>query len=159
MFRNDVIAAVIRRLEVELALVKAASDEAADYATHEESRADSKYDTQGLEASYLASGQGAVALELATALQSFRLLLQRQSPDAGPSRMASGSLGVCEVEGSSLQVLLAPHGGGTTVSVDGAMATVVTPSSPFGRVLLGKVAGDAFRLPNGKPAKLIKVDA
>src|SRR5690606_19098632 len=62
MNKHAVIEAVLAELMNQLELVRGASREAAEYATHEESRADSKWDTQGLEASYLAAGQGAQVL-------------------------------------------------------------------------------------------------
>ena len=57
MDKFSVINKIIDELKVQLEVAKGASTEAASYATNAESRAESKWDTQGLEASYLAAGQ------------------------------------------------------------------------------------------------------
>jgi transcription elongation GreA/GreB family factor len=41
---------------------------------------------------------------------------------------------------------LAPHGGGTEVSVDGIQVQVVTPASSLGAALMGKMLGDDVEL-------------
>ena len=49
-----------------------AAKDAAEYATDDESRAQSQWDTQGLEASYLAAGQASQARECVDAIENLQ---------------------------------------------------------------------------------------
>ena len=60
---------LINTLESELKHAIDASKDAADYATNEEAKAESQWDTQGLEASYLAAGQADQARQWAEAIE------------------------------------------------------------------------------------------
>ena len=48
---------LIKQINDELEVIKKSAEIAHDDATHEESRAENKYDTRGLESSYLAGAQ------------------------------------------------------------------------------------------------------
>ena len=61
--------ALLDKLREEVRLAVEASKDAAEYATNEESRAESQWDTQGLEASYLAAGQAGQARQWAEAIE------------------------------------------------------------------------------------------
>ena len=67
--KAKVIRIVRAELEAQYRRVAAAAREAHGYATDPDSKAESKYDTRGLEASYLAAGQAAKADELAEAMK------------------------------------------------------------------------------------------
>ena len=60
---------LLATLREELLHAVNASKDAAEYATNEESRAESQWDTQGLEASYLAAGQATQARQWAEAVE------------------------------------------------------------------------------------------
>lgn len=125
------LAAVRRALQEALDAALAGAATAIDEATHGESRAENKYDTRGLEASYLAAGQGTRVLELRAAL-------------AGLDAEGGAVVGV----GSLVQLstgawyLIAAGGGGVRVDVDGETVAVLTPASPLGGALLGAEEGD-----------------
>lgn len=125
----------------------AASKDAADYATNDEAKAESQWDTQGLEASYLAAGQASQAKQWADAieeLQSEREELLR------PKEMVSlGALFSCNIMEEIECFFFAGVAGGHTVAVGDDFVTVVTPQSPLAMRLLGKKVGDVFVLPNG----------
>ena len=72
---------VCRRLADDLALLLAAAEDARQAATHEESKAENKYDTRGLEASYLAAGQARRAAEIRAALAAWQALQMRAYDD------------------------------------------------------------------------------
>ena len=72
---------VCQRLEADLALLLTAAEVARQAATHEESKAENKYDTRGLEASYLAAGQARRAEEIRRALGAWRTLQMRPYDD------------------------------------------------------------------------------
>ena len=41
---------------------------------------------------------------------------------------------------------MSPHGGGVRLDLDGKSVQVVTPQSPLGKALLGKLHGDVIEL-------------
>ena len=57
MNKTDVHRLLLGKLEVDLDVLQRAAQTAYEAATHEENVAENKYDTLGLEASYLATGQ------------------------------------------------------------------------------------------------------
>ncbi len=97
MNRVEVIERIIATLEAQLATASAASLDAANYATDQESRAESKWDTQGLEASYLAAGQAEQASVIGEAIQALRSFLSELQVSSGI--ITAGSLVECDLNG------------------------------------------------------------
>ena len=138
--KTRVLAALITQLETELALLTKAALMARDEATNEESRAESKWDTRGQEAAYLAEGQAKIANELVEAISLIRDLDISPPPDS--SGIRPGSLfGLAQPDGE-FWGLMAPKAGGTDFNFEGKEYTVVTPASPLGREVLGKRVGE-----------------
>ncbi len=128
-----------------------AAREATAAATDPGSKAENKYDTRSLEASYLARGQALRVSELHEAVLAFESLnAQVLSPDQA---IIPGALVVLAGNCEETQYFLGPCAGGTSVEVDGAEILVITPASPLGRDLIGKRAGDRISLRSG--AKMI----
>ena len=57
MNKRELLIQLIQQINDELEVIKKSAEIAHDDATHEESRAENKYDTRGLESSYLAGAQ------------------------------------------------------------------------------------------------------
>ncbi len=116
-------------------------------ATDEENKAEDKYDTRGLEASYLAIGQSKAAEEAAQAVAQFTALAVR---DFGPAEPVSlGALIALETNGRSAYYLMGPRAGGTEIDHDGKTVMVITPQSPLGRQLMGRTQGATLSLDLG----------
>ncbi len=113
-------------------------------ATDAENRAEDKYDTRGLEASYLAHGQSRAAEEAAEALAQFRALPVRAFGPGDP--VGLGALVTVEAAGRPSLYFIGPRAGGTEVEHAGRTVLVVTPQSPLGRQLVGRRAGDPLQL-------------
>lgn len=133
----------------------AASRDAAAYATDEEARAESKWDTQGLEASYLAAGQASLARELAGAQETLRA--HRPAMTMAQAAVGVGAFVCCEVEGSIDGYYLVPAAGGIDLMVEGFQVTTVSLQTPVGRALRGKRAGEPYQLPNGLTGRVVSV--
>lgn len=116
-------------------------------ATDDENKAEDKYDTRGLEASYLAHGQSKAAEEVALALAQFRALPARDFTAADPIGLAA--LVVLESKGAPTRYFIGPRAGGTEVEIEGDTVMVVTPQSPLGRQLLGRKQGEVLMLDVG----------
>ena len=77
MTKRELLDRIVARLESELAALTRAALATHAEATDEENKAEDKYDTRGLEASYLAHGQSKAADEVAQALAQFQALVPR----------------------------------------------------------------------------------
>ena len=155
MNKSVVINEIITTLKAQLATAAGASEEAASYASDEESKAESKWDTQGLEASYLAAGQAGQARVIAEAIQSLQSFLLNMQTDS--KIISAGTLVECDLNGFNDWFFLSPKGGGIAVKIDGTEVTVITPQSPIGQQILGKEKGSSFTLPNGAPGAVVSV--
>lgn len=129
-------------LENQLERLSQAARETRADATDPDSKAESKYDTRSLEASYLAIGQAKQAEDLAEAVRIFRNL---SLPDFDiDSAVDAGALVEVEIADESRCFLLVPAAGGTTIEDEGREITLLTPDSPLYRELLGRRIGDVF---------------
>jgi len=116
-------------------------------ATDEQSKAENKYDTRGLEASYLARGQSRQAAEVMQAIQQYESLAARPFAPGEPIDLGA----VVELErGAERSVyFVGPRGGGTEVECDGRAVLVITPQSPLGQQLLGRTRGERLQMAAG----------
>ena len=126
-------------------LAKAAMDAHAA-ATDPGSKAEGKYDTRSLEASYLAAGQARQVDELAESLRLFESLTSL--PDfAMDDPIDAGALVEVELRGEPSHLLLVPAAGGLIIEEQGLEVTLLSPTSQLYRKLLGRVAGEALDEP------------
>jgi hypothetical protein len=150
--KQEILERVRTQFREQLERTISASQEARVEATDEESRAESKYDTHAIEASYLAAGQAERAEELALTIQAFALT---KFPNFAPNApIAVGALVDVNFEGERSYFLLAAAGGGTSCDINGRELTVLAPSAPLAKKLMGAKAGDALKDP---PLKIISV--
>jgi len=158
MIKAALLQLIIVTLSADLATLSGAARAAHAAATHEECLPDNKYDTTGLEASYLAQGQANRAAEIRQALERYRALELRHFDEQTPIRLTA--LVTLEAEnGSHRQVFLGPDAGGLKLGSSAAECIVITPESPLGRVLLGKACGDEISTGNGSNRKSLTIVA
>ena len=137
MNKAAVIQKILEVLRSELeTYVRAAKFSHAE-ATDEENRAENKYDTRGLEASYLAAGQANKVAELESALKTFEGLKEQSASDA----VEIGSLIELQQDGFVEWYFVGPTAGGTEIEIDGTEVLVITPESPLGSQIMGLEAG------------------
>lgn len=146
---------IIASLSDELAHIERAAAAAREGATHTESTAEDRYDTRGLEASYLAGAQTARAADLRKTVGVFRAwTLDSFGPE---DVIRPGALVELETEGGPAFYLLAHVGGGVRVDWEGRAVSVVTPSSPIGSGIVGAEEGDDFQLVLGGQKKAFEI--
>lgn len=140
MDKERVRIAVLSAVEAERARQTHAALDARDESINEESRAENKYDTHAQEAAYLAEGQARLAADLAEALAAWRAVA---FPPKDHSTAQVGSVVTLLIGDRRDYLLLGPANGGLTFSVPGddREITVITPSSPLGRAVLGRSVG------------------
>jgi transcription elongation GreA/GreB family factor len=157
MNKRAVIKKIIAKLTGELEIYFRAAQFSRAEATHESNKAENKYDTRGLEASYLARGQSKQAAELETAIVEFEKIAAQKSTN---EMIGIGSLVELEHGGESSFYFLGPRAGGTEILHDKKEILVITPQSPLGEQLMGKKPGDQPQLNFGgakQPAKILSV--
>lgn len=151
----DLIRLVLAKLADELDVLTRGAKASFAAATDPDSKAENKYDTRTLEASYVARGQAQRVEELRQAVQEFRLLLARAgtpSPNIGP-----GSLFKLQGAEGADWYLMGPAAGGTAVTWEGREVLVITPSSPLGRQVSGLSAGSTLAWPPGRTQQVREV--
>ena len=145
MNKPDLIKKIVAQLAGGLELYYHAARAARDEATHEQNKAENKYDTRGLEASYLARGQSRQAAETEKDIQQFESLAVRPFEPKEP--IALGALVELESKDGRSFYFIGPRAGGTEVVHDEKEVLVITAQSPLGQQLLGKKQGDRFPFP------------
>jgi len=135
---KHIVAALGESLEILERAARASHDEA----THESSRAESKYDTRGLEAAYLAGGQARQARDIMEAMKLYSSLPTRDfAPDDLIDLTAVVKL---ETDGAPNFYFIGPKSGGVEVNFNREEITVITPQSPLGQNLVGKKSGQSW---------------
>ena len=142
--KRILIKKIIATLAAELEVYFKAAHAARAEATHEQSRAESKYDTRGLEASYLARGQSKQAAEIESSIAAFEKLETRTLKQGEPIDV--GAFVLLGNKSGQNAYFIGPKAGGTEVIHENRELLVITPQSPLGSQLLGKKQGDKLQL-------------
>lgn len=159
MNKAKLLAQIVARLQSEMDLLTQAALSTHAEATDEENKAEDKYDTRGLEASYLAIGQSKAAEEAALAHAQFSVLSSRAWLAGDP--IGLGALLTLEGPGGTAYYFMGPRAGGTEIDHAGHTVMVITPQSPLGRQLMGRRQGDQLSLDLGgkrSPHRLVAVE-
>jgi len=144
MNKQKLVEKIIAQLRGEAELYAKAARAAHAEATHESSKAENKYDTRGLEASYLAQGQSKQAAETAQAVHEFASLFPRHFKEG--DAIDVGALVELKSKSQSAFYFVGPRAGGTEVVEDGKEILVITPQSPLGSQLIGQKQGAKIKL-------------
>ncbi|HSH09098.1 MAG TPA: hypothetical protein VK995_01830 [Oceanipulchritudo sp.] len=155
MDKAGILKSLLAELEAELRRQQQANEKASAGATDSESRAETKWDTSGLEASYLARGHARQFALLSSHVQRLRNFAPA-SFDGLP--IGIGALVECVAEGQAFHLFLLDCGGGIELAIDGTEVTVITPESPIGNALSNKRQGDRFAVPGGISGTIRRVE-
>ena len=142
MQKAQLIQQIIASLSESLALLEKAARASHAEATHESSKAESKYDTRGLEAAYLAGGQARQAKEIMDSIELYRALPVRDFASDEPIDLTA--LVELDVDGTRALYFIGPRTGGLEIECKRKEVTVITPQSPLGQHLMGKRAGQCW---------------
>ncbi|MCH7227251.1 transcription elongation factor GreAB [Haloferula sp. A504] len=139
--KSKLLDLVRQELRKHLERLSEAAQEAHAAATDPDSRAEGKYDTRSLEASYLAEGQARQVEGLAEAIRQLGSFEAHDLDLTEP--IVCGALVETERDGETEWFLLLPAGGGHEVEHEGRTVTLLGPESPLYRNLIGKTLGDS----------------
>jgi len=143
MKRIQAIEAFARVVERQLETARKAFEASHSNITSAESKQEGKYDTRGLEESYLANG---LAQKLSDVEEVVAFLETASLQEAGDV-VHVGSLVKGRQNNELVYYFVAPTGGGIEANVSGDEVVMVTPESPLGSQLLDKKAGESTVAP------------
>ncbi|MDB6112143.1 MAG: GreA/GreB family elongation factor [Pedosphaera sp.] len=133
---------IVASLTENLGLLEKAARASHAEATHESSRAESKYDTRGLEAAYLAGGQARQAKEILDSIKLYEVMpLKDFAPDEPIDLTALVEL---DTDGTRATFFIGPKSGGLEIEDQGREIMLITPQSPLGQNLMGKTMGQRW---------------
>lgn len=155
MNKRALVKKILSLLQDELASYARAAKAAHAEATHEQNKAENKYDTRGLEAAYLAGAQSRQAAECQAAMEAFEKLTLRTFQPADPIELTA--LVEVEARGERSLFFIGPSKGGLEVPQRGQEILVLTPQAPLGQQLLGRKTGDRFKWGDGAGAVEYKI--
>jgi transcription elongation GreA/GreB family factor len=144
MTKHLVIQKIIATLQAELETYTRAAKASHAEATAEENRAENKYDTRGLEASYLAAGQANKIVELEESIAAFEALKERKFGEA--EGIDVGALIEISQDTERAHYFIGPSAGGTEVEIGKTEVLVITPQSPLGSQLLATTQGTKLKI-------------
>lgn len=147
---------VLERLAEDLLQAEHAARVAHETATHEENIAENKYDTLGLEAAYLATGQSRRAEAIREAMAAWRQFRPRPY-DAGKGIQLGALVCLVDADDQQQQLFLGPAGGSMKLESGAQPVQVITSEAPLGRALLGKCEGDEVSIQIGSTRQTFEV--
>jgi transcription elongation GreA/GreB family factor len=142
MEKSRLIKQIVASLSESLAVLEKAARASHAEATHESSKAESKYDTRGLEAAYLAGGQARQAKEILDSIKLYEAITPRDF--AADESIDLTALVELDVGGARSFYFIGPKNGGLEIELRRKEITVITPQSPLGQNLMGKNAGQGW---------------
>ncbi|CAG8865311.1 hypothetical protein PS627_01211 [Pseudomonas fluorescens] len=145
MNKADLLHRIVQALEHDMLLLQRAAQTAYEAATAQENIAENKYDTLGLEASYLATGQARRAAEIRQALLAYQQLAPR-GYDPARGIQVSNLVTLEDEQGRQRLLFLGPEAAGLKIGAGNDLVTVITPRAPLGQALLGKRVDDEISL-------------
>jgi transcription elongation GreA/GreB family factor len=138
MNKTQLLKHIVASLSESLGVLEKAAHASHAEATHESSKAENKYDTRGLEAAYLASGQARQAKDIQDSIKLYQSLAVR---DFTPGEAIDvTALVELDFDGTRSTYFVGPKNGGLEIVFQGKEITVITPQSPLGQNLVGKKA-------------------
>ncbi len=155
MKKRIILKALLAKLEEDLIRQRDANKRASAGATDSETRAETKWDTCSLEASYIARGHAQQFAKLTSDIQQLQVMTL---PDCRNRPIEVGALVELDIGFGAKHMFLLYCGGGIELSVEGNEVTVITIESPIGSALIGKQKGDSFSFREGSSGKVLDVE-
>ncbi|NTS78558.1 GreA/GreB family elongation factor [Catenovulum sp. SM1970] len=150
MNKAVVIKASIEYLEQQYLVLENAARQAHNDATHEESVAETQYDTLGLEAAFLAQGQSNRAQQIHQDILYFKNLLESQvNTEIQVSKISTDSLVRLVNENdeqATYDYLIVKQAGGFKLCINDKTVWVISQQSPMAKRLMGLTVEDDIEI-------------
>jgi transcription elongation GreA/GreB family factor len=155
--KRALVKKIVAQIQSELESYAKAARSAHAEATHEQNKAENKYDTRGLEAAYLAGAQSRQAAAAQQAIEDFGKLAVKDF--AASDSIELTALVELESKGERSLYFIGPCKGGLEVQQNGREILVLTPQAPLGQQLVGRKQGDCFKWGDGRFADEYRIVA
>jgi transcription elongation GreA/GreB family factor len=142
MNKAQLVKQIITSLTESLGVLEKAARASHEEATHESSKAESKYDTRGLEAAYLAGGQARQAREILDSIKVYETLVTRDFASGEPIELTA--LVELDADDTHSTYFIGPKNGGLEIKHRRKEIMVISPQSPLGQNLVGRKAGQRW---------------
>ena len=153
--KQELLSGLIGKMKEEMHNLESAAKANKDFATDQEFKAESKYDTRSLEASYLASAELSRVEDLKLEIQ---MLEEVDLKVASKSKeICIGSLVELRHKDQERSYFLIPTSGGTLLKVGDKTVLVVSVFSPLGDALLCLQAGAEFEVETPKETRAYQI--
>jgi len=133
---------IVASLTDSLGVLEKAARASHEEATHESNKAESKYDTRGLEAAYLAGGQARKAKEILDSITVYEALAIKDFAPGEPIDLTA--LVELDTDGMRSTYFIGPKNGGLEIEHQRKQIMVITPQSPLGQNLMGRESGQRW---------------
>lgn len=153
--KSQLVMQLVPLIEDEMRVLQKSLDSASEAATHPEAKPENKYDTRGLEASYLAGAQRERLQELKAMLHLLQIMPLRDF--AEDDKIGPTALVELEQDGRSSLYFILPLGAGFGLQWEGQPVLVVNPQAPLGQALINKMVGDVAKVKAGAVVKEYEV--
>jgi transcription elongation GreA/GreB family factor len=153
--KEQIISELLNRLKGELAHLEEAAKVQKEFATDQEFKAESKYDTRALEASYLASAEAKRVEEIKLEIQMLEETDLKASSKLG--EISIGALVELNHQNNKRFYFLIPTAGGTLIKAQDEAVLVVSVFSPIGDAMLGLKVGEEFEVETPKETRHYQV--
>ena len=153
--KKHLLEQALTKLKENLHLLVKSALEAKEASTHEESKAENEYDTRGLEASYLASGQSKRVEELKQKIYQIENVTLKDYT-AEKSGIGISALVRVSIDASTERVFFILPVGGLDLESEGVAVTTLTLESPIGRELYEQSEGYDFSV-NDKEYEILEI--
>lgn len=153
--KKEILEELIRRSRHELQQLEEAARANREFATDQEFKAESKYDTRSLEAAYLASAEAKRVEELKLEIQ----ILEEVDLDASKKlgEISIGALVELLHQENKRFYFLIPTAGGTLIKIKDEAILVVSVFSPIGDALMGLKSGEEFEIETPKEVRSYQI--
>ena len=153
--KQELLNELIGKMKAEMHQLELAAKANKEFATDQEFKAESKYDTRSLEASYLASAELSRVEDLKLEIQMLEEVDFKVSKKL--DEICIGSLVELRHKDQDRSYFLIPTSGGTLLKIRDKAVLVVSVFSPLGDALLGLKTGEEFEVETPKETRLYQV--
>jgi len=153
--KQKILDELIGKMKSEMQQLEEAAKSNKDFATDQEFKAESKYDTRALEASYLASAEASRVEDLKLQIQMLEEVDLRLSSKS--EEVCIGSLVDLRHNNQDRSYFVIPTSGGTLIKVEDRAVLVVSVFSPIGDAVLGLKVGEEFEIETPKETRSYQV--
>jgi hypothetical protein len=144
MDKKRILEILLDEMQAKLSVLIQSAHAARQEATHEDTKAENKYDTRAIEAGYLAGAQADRVARLQATISFFERL--ELKPFGSQTPIEITALLELESDGKKTWNFLLPQGGGMKVRQDNRDVFILGVQALLGKAVVGKTQGDVLEV-------------